>query len=188
MHRVIYSGLLVLGLLFSAMAEAALPVWKIVPNESSIQFTITENGSPVKGSFKTFTGDIEADPQQLAESHIKIIVDMNSVSASYAEIASTLKTPEWFNVKLFPQAVFTSNKLTKVGNNTYQAAGQLTIRNKTVPVTLSFTLEQYAEHQAKVKGSTVLKRTDFGLATGEWAKTDALKDEVKVDFVLAAER
>ena len=94
----------------------------------------------------------------------------------------------WFDVKLFPQAIFTSNKLVKTGDKTYQADGTLTIRDKMVPVILNFTLEEYSDHKAKVKGSTVLKRSDFGLARGDWAKTDSLKDDVKVEFVLTTMR
>jgi len=170
------------------VAIADVPNWQIVPDKSTISFTAIQNNAPVSGSFSSFTGDIQFDPNQLATSKVSITVDMNSVTASYADVATNLKTPDWFDVKLFPQAVFTAAKFTKTENNSYQADGTLTIKGKTVPITLSFVMEEYSQTQAKAKGSATIKRTAFGIGQGEWAKTDTIKDEVKVEFTLLANR
>jgi len=179
-------NLTLLALLIPVTVFAAVPTWTIVPNQSSITFTATQNGAPVTGQFKTFTGDIHFDVNQLKDSNVKINVDMNSVTASYGEVGSTLKTPDWFNVKVFPQAVFTASKFTKTGEDTYQAQGTLTIRDKTVPVTLDFSGKEDSQHIAHLKGSTMLKRSAFGVGQGDWAKTDNIKDDVKVEFTLTA--
>lgn len=168
----------------SSVVFAELPAWQIVPAESSITFTATQNNAPVSGKFKTFTGDIHFDPTQLGASQVSITVDIASVSTSYAEVQDALKTPAWFNVKVFPQAVFKANSFTKTGDKTYEAKGTLTIRDKTQPVVLTFSLDDYSATNANVKGSTTLKRTQFGVGQGEWAATDGVKDDVKVDFVL----
>lgn len=168
------------------MTWAAPPEWQIVPGESELTFTATQNGAPVTGKFKNFTGDIHFDPYQLKASKVKIIVNMGSVSTEYGEIADTLMTPDWFNVKLFSQAIFTAEDFIKTGNKTFQAKGTLTIRNKTVPVTVDFTEQEYSATKARMKGSSLIKRTAFGVGQGEWAATSEVKDEVKVDFVLSA--
>lgn len=179
----------VLTLFIPIMSHAApSPQWDIVSKDSSIMFTATQNGSPVAGQFKNFTGDINFDPALLHSSHIEITVDMTSLSTPYKEVQTTLKTPEWFNTKLFPKAIFKANQFTKTGNNTYQANGTLTIRDKTVPITLHFTLDEYTETKAHATGGTMLKRTAFGVGTGEWSKTDEVKDDVEVNFVLSAVR
>lgn len=178
--------LLFVLLLLPTLGAAAVPTWKIVANQSSITFTATQNGAPVSGGFKTFSGEINFDPNQLKTSNVHIVVDTGSVTASYGQVTDTLKTPDWFNVKVFPQAVFKANNFIKTGDKTYQADGTLTIRDKTVPVKLDFTLDEYTNDKAHVKGSTLIKRTQFGVGQGDWAKTDAIKDDVKVDFTLAA--
>lgn len=172
--------------LMSAMAAAAVPVWKFTPADSKITFTATQNGAPVTGQFKKFEGNITFDPKQLDASHVDIIVTLSSVTASYDEVVSALQSPAWFSVKVFPKAEFKSNSFTKTGDKTYEAKGMLTIRDKTVPVVLTFTLNEYTDTKASVDGSTTLKRTDFGVGQGEWAKTDGVKDEVKVDFTVKA--
>lgn len=166
----------------------SVPSWEIIPDESSITFTATQNNAPVTGKFTKFTGDIQVDPNQLKDSHVKIVVDMNSLSTSYQDLTATLITPDWFNTKLFPKAVFVSSQFTKTGDKTYRVDGMLTIRDKSVPVTLILIEDNDSGTKAHVHGSTELKRNDFGVGQGEWAATKEVKDEVKVDFVLSASK
>jgi polyisoprenoid-binding protein YceI len=171
---------------WSIAAVASPTAWKIMPDGSSIKFTATQNGSPVMGNFKKFSGMINFDPDQLDKSNVDITIDIASISTSYKEIADTLQTPDWFDAKLFPQAVFKADHFTLQADKTYQANGTLTIRDKTIPVVLTFTLPEYSKTKALAKGDTTLQRTMFGLGKGDWAKTDDVKDEVKVEFVLSA--
>ena len=178
--------LAILILLLPLFANAAVPVWQIVPNESSITFTGIQNDAPASGKFKKFTGTINFDPDQLNESKVRIVIDMNSVSTSYSDFTSTLITDDWFNVKLFPEAIFEATQFKKIGDNQYQTTGTLTIRDKTVPVILSFESKELSKTKAFVNGSTTLKRTLFGIGQGEWADTDAVKDNVQVNFDITA--
>lgn len=175
-------------MLFPVASIAAVSSWKIVPNESSLSFTATQNGAPVTGKFTNFSGEINFDPNQLSESNVKIIVNVGSISDPYNQLSETLKTPDWFNVKVFPQAIFQSSNFTKTGDKTFQAKGNLTIRDKTLPVTLIFTQEEYSQAKAVMKGSTVIKRSAFGVGQGEWSDTKTVKDDVQVDFTVTGIR
>lgn len=166
--------------------KAAVPTWQITPDESTITFTATQNNAPVSGSFKNFSGDIDFDPTQLAASHVRIVVSIDSATSDYKEVSDTLKTADWFDMKLFPQAIFTAHDFTKTGENTYEANGTLTMRDKTLPVVLTFVLEEYSKTKARVKGTTILRRTLFGIGQGEWKKTDEIKDDVQINFTLNA--
>lgn len=172
----------------STTVWAKSPQWEIISAESELSFTATQNGAPVKGSFKAFKGEIFVDPANYKESSIHIVVDMNSLSASYADLVATLNTSDWFNIKMFPNAEFKSTEFNKIGEKTYEAIGTLTIKNKTVPVTLTFTAEESPKDHALVDGSTTLKRTAFGVGAGEWASTDEIKDDVLVHFKVVATR
>lgn len=163
-------------------------VWKIVPEKSTITFTATQNNAPVSGSFKTFTGDINFDPEKLNTSQVSISVDINSVKASYQELVNTLLGPDWFNVKQYPNATFKTTAITKVKDNQYQAQGNLTIRDKTVPVTVLFNVKEYSNTSAVFEGHVSLKRLLFGVGQGDWAKTDQVKDDVEVNFVVSTSK
>jgi polyisoprenoid-binding protein YceI len=177
-----------LAILMPLVAEAAPTQWLIVPSESQLTFTGTQNGAPVTGEFKTFTGEIFVDPNDLSVGSIDIIVDINSLSASYADLKETLLTSDWFNPKLFPKAEFKATQFKQTGKNTYEAIGTLTIRDKSVPVTLTFSAEELAPNKRQVIGSTFIKRSTFGVGQGEWASTDEVKDEVTVKFKVVAAR
>lgn len=182
-------AMLALSVVFTPIVSlAAVPAWQIVPSASQLTFSATQNGAPVTGQFKTFTGEINFDPNQLAASHVKIVVDISSITDPYHQLSDTLKAPEWFNVKVFPQAIFESSHFSKTGDKIYQAEGMLTIRDKKLPITLTFNQEEYTETKARMKGSTTIKRTAFGVGQGQWADTKTIKDEVKVDFVVTGEK
>jgi len=166
----------------SAMAEN----WKVIPQESKIEFKATQNHSPVTGGFPKFDAEINFSPEDLAGSNVKITVDLNEITASYDEASKTLKTADWFAVDVFPKAVFEAGSFTKTATNEYEAVGDLTIRDKKVPVKLKFTLDDYSAKAATAKGSTMLSRNAFGIGQGDWQKTDVVKDEVEVTFTIKA--
>lgn len=177
--------LLLVSLLFSPVIFANTQ-WQIIPTESHLTFTATQNGAPVTGEFKSFSGNIVFNPAELKTSQVMILVDILSVTTSYKEVETTLKSADWFDGKAFPQAIFKAANFSKLDDKTYEATGTLTIRDKTVPVVLKFTLEKFTKDAAVAKGYTTIKRSDFGVGRGEWAKTDAVKDEVRVEFVVEA--
>lgn len=170
------------------LANAAAPSWQIIPNESTLIFTGTQNGSPAVGGFKKFTGTINFDPKQLSTSNVHIVVDMNSLTSSYSDLTSTLATGDWFNIKMFPEAIFDASNFKELGNNKYQAVGTLSIRDKKAPVTLIFNFKELSQTKADVQGSTSIKRTQFGVGQGEWADTSTVKDDVGINFHIIADK
>lgn len=168
------------------IAAAAVPTWDIIPKQSSLKFTATQNDAPVTGEFKSFKGEIQFDPTQLDASSVRVVVDMNSLNTSYSDLTSTLVTSNWFNIKVFPTAEFKANHFTKIADDTYKADGTLTIRDKSQPVTLTFTAKESPKNMAVVQGTTTLKRSAFGVGQGEWASTSEVKDPVQVSFSIVA--
>jgi len=165
---------------------AAVPDWKIIPKESSLKFTATQNGAPVSGQFKSFDAEIHFDPDKLDESKVKITVHLASLATGYKDLTDTLITPSWFDIKAFPQAIFEASHFSKLDKDKYQADGTLTIRDKSAPVTLTFTADQSQKDKVIVKGNTTLNRSTFGVGQGEWSSTKEIKDPVEVNFTVAA--
>jgi polyisoprenoid-binding protein YceI len=185
------SALLIATLAYSASALASAPAWQIVPKDSAITFTAIQNNAPVEGSFKSFTGDIKFDPKQLATSKVTIQIDVSSLISGNPDIIKTLLSADWFDATKYPKAVFTSDHFVSKGQNdakeeTFQAEGNLTIRDKTLPATLSFVLKEYSSAKAQVIGSTTLKRSAFGVGQGDWASPAVVQDDVKINFKITA--
>ncbi len=160
--------------------------WKIIPDQSKIEFATTQNSSKVLGSFKKFFGKINFDPTQLKTSTIEIEVDIASVASSTTGAALTLQAIDWFSAKDSPKAIFTANKFTKISDKKYTAEGNLTIKGKAVATILEFTLEEYSAAKAKVVGSTTIKRSDFAIGAKDPANAHGIADSVVVSFAVNA--
>jgi len=181
-----YKAIFAAAFFFPAISQAVSSHWQIIPAESQLTFEGTQNNAPVKGEFKQFNGEIMVDPDDYKKSTIAITVDINSVSASYADLVTTLVAPEWFDAKAFPKAEFKAADFEKTGENTYKAHGTLTLRGKTVLVDLLFSTEQPSADKGIITGTTTIKRTAFGVGQGDWASTDEIKDNVTVNFKVSA--
>jgi len=171
-------------LLIPLLASAAVVKWEIVPIESNLRFTATQNNAPVSGTFKSMNGTIIFAKDDLKNSKVNIVVDMNSLHAGFQELISTLKTPDWLDVAKFKEASFVSDEITNVQGDTYLAKGNLHIRDKKLPVQVTFDVKDAPKGNMIVQGETIIKRTDFGVGQGDWASTDEVKDEVKINFDL----
>lgn len=170
-------------------AEGAVAKWAVVPADSHITFTATQNHAPVQGSFKQFDATIYFDEQKLAESSVDVSIAMNSVDAAYEDVVLSLQDTPWFDVKNFPKAEFKTKGFRHLEGNHYEADAILTIRSVSLPITFPFTLdikEDDGNYFAKVYGQTTLKRTAFGVGQGEWKDTKTVEDDVTVEITLSA--
>lgn len=185
--------LLLILLISSFLSAGALAAqFSVIPEESTVTFEATQNNVPVKGSFALYTADIRFNPGNMAENSASFEISLDSLKSDYDEVASTLKGVDWFNSAAYPKALFRSERFIHVKDKEYQVSGTLNLKGRTKPVTLDFTLDSYSPDEtakiitAKIHGTTVIKRTEFGVGEGEWAKTDTVKDAVTLRFSLTA--
>jgi polyisoprenoid-binding protein YceI len=181
-HGLIFCLLIMTPLL----AQAAMQQWVIVPSDSQLTFTATQNNSPVSGEFKSFGGEIKVDPEDLSSAKIVIDVNIDSLSTSYTELKKILLSADWFDSKKFPKALYQSTQLKKTGKETYEAIGTLMMRDKQAPVVLNFTVQSPSSNKKLVIGKTHIRRSVFNVGQGEWASTSEIKDEVNIQFKLVA--
>ena len=187
MRRILTSTLVASLLCLPAFAEA--PHYKLIKEKSSLKFYAIQNGAPLQGEFKEFTADIDFSADKPQDSKVSVTVDTKSVSASYGEVEQNLKLPDWLSVEKFPKATFKAEKFIRIpSTDSYNTEGKLTLRGKTIPVTLNFKMEYVDDKSAIAKGYATLKRNDFGVGQGQWGKEDVIKNEVRVEFRIAAEK
>ena len=194
MRRIITYSLIVsliaYCLVFNNFVYAAIPApYSVIKEKSFIKFIAIQNGAPVEGKFDNFTADIHFDHEDLIDSSINVVVDTGSVSVADSDVLSNIKMPEWLNVQAFPKAVFICKKLTRMpGSENYYADGKLTLRDKTVPVVLNFQMTHFDDSVAIATGYVSLRRFDYGIGQGEWSRDDVIKNEVRVEFRIVAEK
>ena len=175
--------------LFTALALAATALTTaqaatyqaVVPEKSSVTFSYKQMGVGMDGKFKKFTAQVNLDTAKPAQAKGRIDIDLTSIDTGSSEADDEVVGKSWFNVAAHPKAIFVLRQLKPVGPSQYEAVGQLSIKGQTreliAPVTLST--------QGVLTGSFVLKRADFGIGEGMWAKFDVVANEITVHFNLS---
>lgn len=169
-------------------AAAVIPQWKIIPETSKIEFKATQNKASITGSFKKFDGTIFFHPYHNDDSKVEIVVDTTSVDTSFTEALETLRDNPWLAVKTFPKATFRADQFVPMSKNSFRSIGTLTIKDKTAPINLDFTLDEFTKTTAKATGKATVKRSDFGIGNRDVQKANGVENEVIITFTVNAER
>jgi polyisoprenoid-binding protein YceI len=179
----LYAATLTVALL----ATATFTAWaqqRLVPAQSEIAFTSRQMGVPVDGKFRKFDAQVSFDPKKPDAANIAFTIDLASASIGTAETEAELAKPDWFNLKVFPQATFQSGAVKALGGGKFEVVGTLAIKgakqNVVVPVTVS-----QAGPNTTATGSFGIKRLDFKIGDGDWKDTSMVANEVQVKFKLA---
>lgn len=121
------------ALLFTLPSQAA--DFKIDPLHSSVEFKIRHLMSKVSGRFNDFSGSINIDENDFANSSVNVIITVESIDTKNKDRDEHLKSPDFFDAASFPDIIFTSTKITGKGNN-FKVTGDFSMHGITKPITL----------------------------------------------------
>ena len=169
------------ALLLPPLAQAQQ---KLLPAQSEIGFVSRQMGSPVEGRFRSFDAQVALDPKQLAVAKIVMVVDLASATLASTETETELRQPDWFDVKKFPQATFTSSAVKSAGPGRIEVAGTFSLKGRSRPISVPVTLTQ-SGGITTATGTFTIRRLDFKVGDGDWVDTDLIANDVQVKFKLA---
>ncbi|MBX3736285.1 MAG: YceI family protein [Candidatus Didemnitutus sp.] len=174
-----------LALVVAVRADAV--TYKIDPVHSSVGFSLRHLVSKFSASFTKVEGAVTFDAAAPEASSVEATVSIGSVSTANEKREGHLKSPDFFDEAKFPTATFKSTAWKKTGENTFDVAGDLTIKGVTKPVTLQVTLLGTGPGMggATVSGweaTTKINRNDFGVSYGP----KILGDEVTLNIAIEA--
>ena len=168
----------------AATALAANRAWaQIDAAKSTVTATAKQIGVPMEGKFRKFDATLDFDPAKLATSSAKVEIDVSSFEIGDAETTKEVKGRDWFDAAKYPKAVFQSTSIKAGAAGKYEVAGKLTIKGKTVDVTVPATYRQDGAAQV-FDGVLPIKRTTFNIGDGEWKDTSVVADDVQIKFHL----
>ena len=156
--------------------------WNLDPTHSEITFKVRHMMiSNVKGEFKTFTAELDAEDDTFKSATVKAAIDTDSVSTNNADRDTHLKSAEFFNAEAHPQITFETNSL----NN--EITGNLTLNGVTQPVKLDvdfggINVDPWGNTKAGFSFEGKISRKDFGLNWNAALETGGVmvSDEVKI--------
>lgn len=172
-------ALLLIALAVATPAAHAATAWRVQPDDSSLGFTGTAQGESFSGRFDDWQATIVFSPDDLAGSRFEVTIDTASADTDNAERDEALVGSDFFAVKRHPQATYVATSFESLGEGRYAAAGELTLRGRTHPVTFEFDWKP-GDGGATLEGSATLDRTQFGVGGGDWEDASMIAHEVEV--------
>ena len=166
-----------------------MATWKIDQAHSHVEFKVKHLVvSSAKGEFTKFDGTVESSKDDFTDAKISFEADVDSISTGNEQRDGHLKSDDFFNAASFPKLKFVSTEIKQTDKEYYNMKGNLTIRDKTLPVSLNVvyggtTKDGYGRIIAGFEVHGKINRKDFGL---KWSMTTeaggiVLADEVKID-------
>ncbi len=147
-------------------------VLQVDPAHSSVTFEATHlKLTTIPGKFGEFSGTIDLNEKDLTKSSVEFTVQVSSINTNVVQRDDHLRSADFFDAKVHPQATFKSSSIKKAGK-AYKLEGDLTIRGVTKKVT--FDVQSLGKAEDPVmkttkhvfKATTVLNRKDFGVNYG----------------------
>ena len=170
------------ALVAPAILAASSAAWAQMDAGKSTLVAISRQMSvPVEGRFTKFDAQINFDPAKPAAGTARLTVDTGSYDLGDASYNDSVRGPEWFDAKAYPQATFVSTSITPTGPNQYGVGGNMTIKGHTQPVVAPVVLTQQGATQT-FDGTLPIHRLAFDIGTGEWKDTSTVADEVLIKF------
>ncbi len=171
------------AVLLASPAYAAPAVWKVDSAKSKISFSGTAPEGAFTGTFGKWTANIKFSPNELPASSAAVTITLDSARLPDPVGTASLKEDDWFKIKMFPNATYTTSSIKSLGGNKYEATGTLKIRDKTVPAKLPFTLT-IAGKTATMNGSVLIDR--FAFDVGKPIGEDIVSKNIRVDIAVVA--
>ncbi len=189
MRKVIWSLVVTLG--FITTSAWAADTYQIDPLHSTLGFSIRHMMlSNVTGQFDKYEGQIIYDPNDLANSKVKVTIQAESIDTRNDKRDGHLRSGDFFDTAKFPTITFVSKKITSG-----EMVGDLTMKGVTkevsIPVTISGPVKTMGTNTAiGISGSFTLNRQDYGINYNKTLDQGGLAvgNEVAVDINVEADK
>lgn len=155
--------------------------WTMEAGTSRLEFAATFEGNVAPGIFKEFDTRAHFDSDRPAEGRLDVTIVVKSADMNSADINKAIGEPAWFDFARFPRAEFHSAEIRSTSANRYVARGILHLKGVQQPVEVPFSWTETAG-SARMDGEFIVKRSAFGIGTGEWASTKVIGPDVTIKF------
>lgn len=173
------------GILPSLSRAQDAPVFVITPETSKVTFFVKASVA-LEGTFEKWDATLTFTSPELSTGVLTVKIQADSVNTGSGMKDGKLKSKDFFDVKKDPLITFKSTKIVQSGPNTFDVAGNFTIRGVTKPETLTLTLNREGEGSGEVKGTMAFDRKDYGMDSG--IPFIKIADRVEVTVNLKAKR
>ena len=153
---------------------------------SVVLFRITHfNLAAFHGRFNKVSGSFTVD--EGATGSVDITIDADSVDTNNEKRDGHLKSPDFFNVKQFPEITFKSDSLERIDGNRYEAEGTLSLHGVSNPLKVQLERigsgEGMGKHRTGFEAVFTIKRSEFGINYMPGALGDDVRLTVAIEGI-----
>ena len=160
---------------------------------SEVTFQVRHLLTKVRGRFSEFSGSVVFDQEHPERSSATLTIDAASVDTGTPDRDTHLRSDDFFAVGTYPTLTFTSSRVARTGDETYDVSGTLTIRGVAKEITLPVTYlgsarDPWGNQRAGFETSITLNRKEFGLTWNAALETGGflVGDEVRISLSIQA--
>ena len=150
----------------------AVRTWKIDAAHTTVEFAVKHMMfTTVRGRFKALTGTITIDEANPDRSTVEVEIDASTIDTGVPDRDTHLRSADFLDVENHPQITFRSSKVAgahKKEGDRFKVQGDLSIRGKSIPVTLDAAFEgagkdPWGNEKAGFSAKTEIDRREWGL-------------------------
>lgn len=161
--------------------------WVLLPKDSTIAFSYTEDGAKKPGEFTAFNGKAEFDPAAPETASVSLTIRSASIDLRDPIRSHFARSADWFDADVHPTMEFRLSGLTEAGPNRYMATGNMLAKGTRVAIAPQVELVRDG-NRLRAKGSIVIDRHDFQLGIGFSSLFVTVGRDVVVTFDLIGEQ
>lgn len=182
---------LLIAALFAAVgaAQAQSATYTLEPTHTQVYFEAKHFGTSTnRGRWDKKEGTIVYD-KTAKTGKVDVTLDMTSISTGIGPFDGHLKSNDFFAAAEFPTAKFVGDKFTFNGDKLVSVGGELTLRGKTNPVTLtanSFNCYNNPMLKREVCGGdfeATIQRSQWGITYGIPGIPDSVRLLIQIEAV-----
>ena len=147
----------------------------------------------VRGQFDTFEGTAHLDVEDPTRSTATVSFDIASITTGQAQRDQHLRTNDFFDAATYPKGKFVSTSVTQVDDDTYEMTGDLTLKDVTKPITITWeqtgtAKDPYGNLRAGFEGKATLNRKEWGITYNAALETGGvlISDKINLEFDVSA--
>ena len=148
-----------------AQGPAVIPIFRIVPEESAIHFSVKAT-APVDGTFGKWDATLTFTSPDATSGILDIKIQAASVNAGNGIKNRKLKGKDFFNANRDPLITFRSKKVIQTGPDSFEVSGNFTLRGVTKVQTLALTITGKGTGSGRIIGIMAFDRKDYGMTKG----------------------
>ena len=148
-----------------AQTPAAVPVFKITKDDSSIKFGVKASVS-IEGTFDKWDATLTFPSTDVTTGVLDVKIQADSVNTGSGMKNDKLKGKDFFDAEKDPYITFKSTKVVPTGPNTFEVDGNFTIRGVTRAEKLTLTASGEGTGSGAIVGTMAFDRKEYGMNSG----------------------